>query len=52
MSDFKSQANDWNRKTIEEFRANAGKVGGPLRAHPSSCSTRSEPGRAASASTP
>ena len=23
-----SRANDWNRKVIEEFRANAGKVGG------------------------
>jgi deazaflavin-dependent oxidoreductase (nitroreductase family) len=34
MSDFTSQANDWNRKTIEEFRANAGKVGGHVEGAP------------------
>src|SRR5918994_1554966 len=34
MSDFTSQANDWNRKTIEEFRANAGKVGGHFEGAP------------------
>jgi deazaflavin-dependent oxidoreductase (nitroreductase family) len=28
MSSPTNQANDWNRKTIEEFRANSGKVGG------------------------
>ena len=28
MSSPTDQANDWNRKTIEEFRANGGKVGG------------------------
>ncbi|HZT66225.1 MAG TPA: nitroreductase family deazaflavin-dependent oxidoreductase [Acidimicrobiales bacterium] len=26
--------NDWNRKIIEEFRANAGKVGGPFEGAP------------------
>ncbi len=25
-----SEANDWNQKVIEEFRANGGKVGGPF----------------------
>ena len=30
MSSESSPANDWNRKTIEEFRANAGRVGGPF----------------------
>jgi deazaflavin-dependent oxidoreductase (nitroreductase family) len=29
MSDMAS-ANDWNRRIIEEFRGNAGKVGGPF----------------------
>ena len=28
MSSPTDAANDWNRKTIEEFRANAGEVGG------------------------
>jgi deazaflavin-dependent oxidoreductase (nitroreductase family) len=28
MSSPRNQANDWNRKIIEEFRANGGKVGG------------------------
>ncbi len=28
MSDSTEQPQDWNRKIIEEFRANAGKVGG------------------------
>jgi deazaflavin-dependent oxidoreductase (nitroreductase family) len=28
------QVNDWNRKTIEEFRVNAGKVGGPFAGAP------------------
>jgi len=28
MSSPMDQVNDWNRKTIEEFRANGGKVGG------------------------
>lgn len=26
--------NDWNTKIVEEFRANAGKVGGPFEGHP------------------
>jgi deazaflavin-dependent oxidoreductase (nitroreductase family) len=30
MSDLTDQANEWNRKTIAEFRANGGKVGGPF----------------------
>ena len=25
-----SEVNDWNKKTIDEFRANGGKVGGPF----------------------
>ena len=25
---------DWNAKTIAEFRANEGKVGGPFEGHP------------------
>ena len=25
-----SERDEWNRKIIEEFRANAGKVGGPF----------------------
>ena len=29
-----SDPNDWNRKTIEEFRANAGKVGGAFEGAP------------------
>lgn len=28
MSSPTNQANDWNRKAIDEFRANGGKVGG------------------------
>ena len=33
MSDTAS-ANDWNRRIIEEFRGNAGKVGGPFEGAP------------------
>jgi len=29
-----SDLNNWNAKIIEEFRANAGKVGGPFEGHP------------------
>ena len=29
-----SEVNDWNTKIIEEFRANAGKVGGPFAGRP------------------
>ncbi len=29
-----SNPNDWNRKTIEEFRANGGQVGGPFAGAP------------------
>jgi len=29
-----AQANDWNTKIIEEFRANGGKVGGPFQGAP------------------
>jgi deazaflavin-dependent oxidoreductase (nitroreductase family) len=29
-----SDTNDWNRKIIEEFRANAGRVGGPFEGAP------------------
>lgn len=29
-----SDANDWNRKIIDEFRANGGKVGGPFEGAP------------------
>jgi deazaflavin-dependent oxidoreductase (nitroreductase family) len=30
MTSPREQVSDWNRKTIEEFRANGGKVGGPF----------------------
>jgi hypothetical protein len=29
-----SQVKDWNKGVIEEFRANAGKVGGPMEGRP------------------
>jgi deazaflavin-dependent oxidoreductase (nitroreductase family) len=34
MSSALDDASDWNRKVIEEFRANAGKVGGPFAGAP------------------
>jgi deazaflavin-dependent oxidoreductase (nitroreductase family) len=34
MTSPREQVNDWNRKTIEEFRANCGKVGGPFAGAP------------------
>jgi deazaflavin-dependent oxidoreductase (nitroreductase family) len=30
MTSPREEVNDWNRRTIEEFRANGGKVGGPF----------------------
>jgi deazaflavin-dependent oxidoreductase (nitroreductase family) len=34
MTSRREQVNDWNRRTIEEFRANEGKVGGPFAGAP------------------
>ena len=34
MTSPREQVNDWNRRTIEEFRANGGKVGGPFAGAP------------------
>ena len=34
MTSPRDEVNDWNRRTIEEFRANGGKVGGPFAGAP------------------
>ena len=34
MTSPREEVNDWNRRTIEEFRANGGKVGGPFAGAP------------------
>ncbi len=34
MTSPRDQVNDWNRRTIEEFRRNGGKVGGPFAGAP------------------
>jgi deazaflavin-dependent oxidoreductase (nitroreductase family) len=34
MTSPREEVNDWNRRTIEEFRANGGKVGGPFAGTP------------------
>ncbi len=39
-----TDANDWNRQIIEEFRANEGQVGGQFAGAPSSSSPPPGPG--------
>jgi len=34
MTSPRDEVNDWNRRTIQEFRANGGKVGGPFAGAP------------------